>query len=144
MDKGPVARPQEGRDRAGVEETTTDVDFSSQLPQELVELRQVVRIGVRHHVYVLGGSDVSPGVDGQAADEDETDLCFNQPLEELAQAQRSRAQLRFALPVKVERNSLSAKPSARLTAKGRLPSSRSWRRRASSLARQGSSRRGCG
>lgn len=82
-DEGPVASPQKGRDRRGVEEAATHIDFPSQLPEEGIEFREVFRIRVRNHVYVLGSSQVPPGVDREATDEDESDLRLDQPLEQL-------------------------------------------------------------
>ncbi len=135
----PVAGPKEGRDRAPLEQLAVDVYLPVEFAQHGIESREVLGRRIGDEVARRGSRAVPPRVHRQAADQHEPNLRLDQPSENLPQPKRLRRQLFRALPVKVERNSLSARPSARLTASGRRTSSRICRRRDSSLPRQGSS-----
>ncbi len=76
---------QEHRDRTRVEEPTTDIDLSAQLSQESIELLKILRSRIGNDVDISRRPEVSPGIYRQASDQDESNLCGSQALEELAE-----------------------------------------------------------
>ena len=77
-----------------------------------------------HQVDVAGRAQIAPGIDGETADQDKIDLRLAQAFEKDAEAKGMWRHRGRAAPVKVERNSLSARPSARFSARERPASSR--------------------
>jgi len=133
-DQGSIPGSQKGGDGGPGEQFAVHVNPSAEVGQERVEPGEVLRIGIGHEIHITSCPQISPGIYRQSADQDEAHVCLDQARQQLPQPNRiRRRQLFRALPVKVERNSLSANPSARLTASGRRASSSNCRRRDASL-----------
>jgi hypothetical protein len=134
----PVAGPEKDGDGVGRKEAIADFDLPVQLVQEIGEPLEVLPGRIRDQIDVLGASYVAPCPNGQTANQDKANLCPDQALEQLMQPKGFDGQALRALPAKVERNSLSAMVSAKLTERVRLPSSLSRLFRTCSFERQGS------
>ena len=91
--------------------------------------------GGDHDVHILGASHDPPGIDRQAADDDEFDIRFGQASQQLVEGRF--AQLSRAAPVNRISLWLRAMPSARFTPSGRRASSRNRRTRSASAVSAG-------
>jgi hypothetical protein len=137
-DECPVSNLEEGGYRARAEPPFGSLDTPAERDEQLREPRQIARIGVGDDVHILRATEITPGVDRKAADQDEAHVRADQSLEQLPRPDRL-GHLRAA-PRKLARNSIRARPSARFTASGRRASSRRRRRRTTSFSTHGSSR----
>jgi hypothetical protein len=87
-DEGSIPGSQEGANRIGLEKAAARVHSPAQLAQQRLEPLEIVRIRIRDQVDIPSAAKVAPGVDGQPAHENESDLGVGKPLKQLAQPQR--------------------------------------------------------
>jgi hypothetical protein len=88
-------------------------------------LKDVDAPKIRQHEGPIAGFQKCRDCSGVEQPAGGLDFAANSAKQQIEQPQRLGRHLRRALPVNVERNSLSAKPSMRLAASERRPSSRS-------------------
>lgn len=137
-DQRPISRSEEDRDRVGRQAAILDLYLPIQFTKDLGEPLEVLPGGLGYDIHVFGSTYVPPCADSQPTDQDKPYFRPTQTLKQDIGPKPLFRQLFRALPAKVERNSLSAIVSARLTESGRLASALKRLRRTVSLSRHGS------
>jgi hypothetical protein len=99
--------------------TIAHLNSPTELTKQLGEAFQILGRGIGYDIDVFGPAYVPPSSNRKAADEDEANIGTDQPGKKGLQSKWFGGQALRALPANVEKNSLNAMVSARLTDSGR-------------------------